>query len=78
MVGNLESELLAEIHLADLRQAHLPVAGHRTLHEHEVQTSALSAATPAWRLGLGWLGARLVAAGERVRALGPVTAQPGT
>ena len=78
MVGNLESELLAEIHLAELRQVHLPVAGRRALLGHEVQGDTFKVAAPVWRVGLHWLGARLVAVGERVQALGPVTAQPGT
>ena len=78
MVSNLQSELVDDLHLADLRRASLLVAERRVLHKCELEACTPGAAAPVWRVALHLLGARLVAVGERVQALGPVTVKPGT
>ncbi len=72
------SELVAESRITEWRQVLLPVAERRALIERELQALSREPAAPVWRAALGWLGARLVATGARVQALGAVAAQPGT
>ncbi len=74
----MEELIVVESRMAEWRQVLLPAAERRARIARELQAYSPQPVAPAWRAALSWLGARLVAAGERVQALGPVTVKPGT
>jgi hypothetical protein len=78
MFSHRETELVVESRIAEWREVILPAAVRRAAIARELGTRSPEPAAPAWRAALGWLGARLVAAGERVGALGAVAVEPGT
>ena len=72
MLSAMVGELVCETYLQEFQRVTLP-AHLRAAH---VKQALGSARPPVWRVGSAWLGARLVAAGERLRAVGTVRPQP--
>ncbi len=78
MFSQREMELMAESRIAEWRQVILPEAERRARIAHELQASSPHPVASRWRAAVSWLGGRLVAAGERVQALGAVAVESGT